>query len=236
MLFGFTSSQPESLGTTGFIPVKRLFRHPDILLVQAQAFLSIIASVAILLGLAYWRTGELGVPYRLLAAFIILVMFIVYKLLDVSGPARGRLLGLVQITKGWVVTVFIVLSVGFITKTSHEFSRLIIGSWVALSYMAQIVGLLISFQLAKIGNSHFGEPLRTLVVGSNVLAKHLVNSLNNNVWLPDQVWVWWIAALKGRTIGINLRCPGWAVRVTLLRSWMSKKFAGFTLHCHSGVP
>ena len=187
MLFGFTSSQPESLGTTGFIPVKRLFRHPDILLVQAQAFLSIIASVAILLGLAYWRTGELGVPYRMLAAFIILVMFIVYKLLDVSGPARGRLLGLVQITKGWVVTVFIVLSVGFITKTSREFSRLVIGSWVTLGYLAQVVGLLISFQLAKKGNSHFGEPLRTLVVGSNVLAKHLVNSLNKNVWLPDQV-------------------------------------------------
>ena len=71
-------------------------------MVQAQAFLSIIMSVGILLGLAYWRTGELGVQYRLLAAFIILVMFIVYKLLEVSGPARGRILGVVQITKGWV--------------------------------------------------------------------------------------------------------------------------------------
>lgn len=187
MLFGFTPSQPNSLGATGFIPVKRLFRHPDILLVQAQAFLSIIMSVAILLGLAYWRTGELGVQYRLLAVFIVLVMFIVYKLLEVSGPARGRILGIVQITKGWAVTVFIVLSVGFITKTSHEFSRLVIGSWVVLGYLAQVVGLLISFQLANKGNSHFGEPLRTLVVGSDALAKHLVDSLNRNVWLQDQV-------------------------------------------------
>ncbi len=68
-----------------------------------------------------------------------------------------------------------------------SFRELVIGSWVTLGYMAQVVGLLISFQLAKKGNSHFGEPLRTLVVGSNVLAKHLVDSLNKNVWLPDQV-------------------------------------------------
>ncbi len=187
MLYGPVSEQSKKLETTGFIPVKSLFHRPDILLVQAQVFLSIIMSVAILLGLDYWRTGELGVPYRMLAAITILVMFIVYKLLEVFSPARGRILGVVQITKGWVVTVFIVLSLGFITKTSHEFSRLVISSWIILGYVAQVAGLLISFQLAKKSNFHFGEPMRTLVVGSHLLAKHLVDSLNKNVWLPDVV-------------------------------------------------
>ena len=88
-------------------------------MLQSQTFISIMVTGAILLGLTYWRTGEFGDPYRLLTVFSSLVMLIVYKLLAVFDQSRGRLLGVVQITKGWAVTVFIVLSLGFITKTTH---------------------------------------------------------------------------------------------------------------------
>jgi putative colanic acid biosynthesis UDP-glucose lipid carrier transferase len=146
-----------------------------------------LTSGAILLGLAYWRTGELGDSYRLLAIFSSLLMFIVYRLLEVFDPSRGRARGLLQVTKGWIVTIFIALALGFITKTTQDFSRLVIGGWVAGAYLAQVAGFLFSFWLAQKRYVHFSAPLRTLVVGSEVLAKHLVGSLNKNVWLPDQV-------------------------------------------------
>ena len=183
----YTQARSETPDTADFIPVKRLFSYQGSLMLRAEIFISIMASAAILLGLAYWRTGEFGDAYRLLAVFSSLVMFIIYKLLGVFRQSRGRILEVLQITKAWAVTIFIVLSLGFITKTTHEFSRLVIGSWITVGYLVQIAGFLISFRLTQKYYIHFGETLRTLVVGSNLLAKHLVDSLNKNIWSPDLV-------------------------------------------------
>ena len=127
-------AQPATPDIIDFIPVKRLFSYQDSLMLRAEILISIMASTAILLGLAYWRTGEFGSSYRLLAVFSGLVMYIVYKLLGVFRHSRGRILEVVQITKAWAVTIFIVLSLGFISKTTHEFSRLVIVGWITLGY------------------------------------------------------------------------------------------------------
>jgi Undecaprenyl-phosphate glucose phosphotransferase len=182
-----TPAQTKAQSATGYIPLKRLFHYHDTIMLQAQLYLSVLTSVAVLLGLAYWRTGELPGPYRQLAVLSGLLVFIVYKLLGVFRQSKGRILGFVQITKAWSITVFLVLWLGFITKTSGEFSRLVIGGWIVLGFLTQVAGYLLSFRLTQKYNMHFGEPLRTLVVGSNWLAKHLVDSLNKNPWLPDTV-------------------------------------------------
>lgn len=180
-----TRSIPQQ--SIGFIPIKRLFRYHDTLMVRAQLYFSVLAAMAVLLGLAYWRTGEVGFHYRQLALLVGLLMLIVYKLLGVFRRSRGRLMDTLQLAKAWSVTVLMVLVLGFITRSSDEFSRLVIGGWAVLGFFLQLAGNLLSFQLTQRYHMHFGNPVPTLVVGSHWLAKHLVESLNKNTWLPDKV-------------------------------------------------
>jgi putative colanic acid biosynthesis UDP-glucose lipid carrier transferase len=114
-------------------------------------------------------------------------MFIVYQILGVYTKSNVRAPWFVHLLIGWAVTAFVALAVLFITKTGHEFSRLVIGGWLVLTLSAQIAGFRFSIWLAQKRNLQFGEPMRSLVVGSGALAKHLVNSVNQNVWVPDQV-------------------------------------------------
>ncbi|WP_207951989.1 undecaprenyl-phosphate glucose phosphotransferase [Pseudomaricurvus alcaniphilus] len=202
-----TSLPPIELEANGFIPVKRLFRYHDTLMVRAQLYISIVAAVVCLLGLAYWRIGEVDILYRQLAVLVALLMFIIYKLFGVFRQSRGRLLGTIQLAKAWSVTVLLVLTLGFITRTTDEFSRLVIGGWVALGFLVQMAGYLVSFRLCQRFHMHFCDPVPTLVVGSHWLAKHLVESLNKNTWLPDEVVGVVDNSYKGRDNWDNALAP-----------------------------
>lgn len=182
-----TQTRPAATNITSPIQVKRLFRQHDTLLARAQLYLSVLATTILLLGLAYWYLGDAPTQYRQLAMIAGLLTLIVYQVMGVYRQARGRIGGAIQITKAWAIVVCAVLLLVFMSKTSASFSRVVIGSWIVLGYVAQITGNLLLYGIAQKYNLHFGRPVRTLVVGSNWLAKHLVDSLNKNTWLPDTV-------------------------------------------------
>lgn len=179
--------QFPQLGPAGGIPVKRLFHYHDTLVMRAQLYLSIGFAVTVLLGLAYWRNGELGQLYRQLAILCVPILWITYKALGVFRVSRGGRFGVAKLTKGWAVAAALVLLSGFVTKTTEDFSRVVISSWLIIGYVGQLVIFLGPLLLIQKYNLRIGEPIPTLVVGSNGLARHLVTSLTNNIWLPDKV-------------------------------------------------
>lgn len=188
MDIGFTATpKPVPLNATGIIPVKQLFRRHDTLIMGLQLYLGILLTVATLLGLTWWRNGAITAPYAHLAGFTGITMWVVYTLLGVFRESSGRLRGVVQLTKGWTVTIAAILLLGFVTKSTEAYSRLAVGGWMLLAYSAQVAGFLLCCRLSERYNLHFGDPIRTVIVGSNGLARHLASSFEDNPWLPDQI-------------------------------------------------
>lgn len=181
------TARPPALGTTGIIPVKQLFRPHDTLIMGVQLYLCMMLCAATLLLLAWWRNGAITAPYAQLAGLTCVTQWVIYKLMGVFQESRGRLHGVAQLSRGWATTVMVVLVAGFATKSTEEFSRLAVGGWVLVAYAAQVTSFLVSFRLTQKYNLHYGEPIRTAVVGSHSLARHLVNSFEDNPWLPDQI-------------------------------------------------
>ncbi|WP_315983957.1 undecaprenyl-phosphate glucose phosphotransferase [Aliamphritea spongicola] len=75
----------------------------------------------------------------------------------------------------------------FCHKTSEMFSREVLLQWAVVAYLLQGINHIVLRTLYKHYKVMFAREIPTLVVGTGDLAKHLVNNLNSNNWLPDRV-------------------------------------------------
>ncbi|MGI9288681.1 MAG: undecaprenyl-phosphate glucose phosphotransferase [Pseudomonadales bacterium] len=180
----------------GPIAGRKLYRLHDTLLNHTQLHLSIFFSVVIFLGLAYyWVEGLRETDYFLLASISGLLMYIVYRFMGVYrqsegylfGRAMTRFYGLWILAKAWLVVVLLVVLYTFFTKSSTDFSRVVIAGWAVLGYLSQLGIYVVSYWLARKYFLHFCDPINTVVVGSNALAAHLVDKISGNPWLPDNI-------------------------------------------------
>jgi putative colanic acid biosysnthesis UDP-glucose lipid carrier transferase len=183
------SFPPLSSSTAAVAPYRRrsrrLLQNHDTLLQHAQIGLSMAASVIGLLILAWWRDGEIAPQYRTLGITSALIMLVIYEWRGVFRRFDGR--GLLRICNSWLLVVALVLGLAFFTKTSENFSRLVVTGWIFLGYALQAVGYQLSYHFSQKIRAQYRRPVRTIVLGSTGIAQHLVASINKNVWMPDQV-------------------------------------------------
>ena len=122
--------------------------------------------------------------YRALAVLTVLLMLVIYPLCGVyrlSNPVLDRTLKLIQ---AWALVIGAIIFIGFVTKTSAEFSREIILTWTFTGLFAQVGGYFLVWYV-QVADREKSVP--TLIVGDGQLAAHLLDHINNNPWVPDQV-------------------------------------------------
>ncbi|PSW03722.1 undecaprenyl-phosphate glucose phosphotransferase [Photobacterium lipolyticum] len=176
-------------------PNKKLYRFHDTLLVYGQLYGSILASIAIMMGCAYWNQGQVAEKYQPLAVVNGLLVYIIYQLMGVYHQSDGNLLGrrrsflfgLWVLSKAWALVVLSLVFFTFITKSSAEYSRLVLVLWATIGLLVQSGVYFLTYLISKKYLFHFREPIPTLVVGANALGEQLVNKLSNNTWLPDKI-------------------------------------------------
>ncbi|WP_051559833.1 undecaprenyl-phosphate glucose phosphotransferase [Marinobacterium jannaschii] len=166
---------------------KRLLRNHDSLTATLQLIVDqalVLASLFILLML---RSGEVQTAYQVLAVVTLLSMWFIYGAQGVYRRANGYLKGCLRISVAWLSVILFLAVLGFLTKTSAVFSRQVLVSWAILAWLLQLCAFCSISYFAKQYRERFSRNLPTLVVGTGAVACHLVKSLNQNRWLPDQV-------------------------------------------------
>jgi putative colanic acid biosynthesis UDP-glucose lipid carrier transferase len=166
---------------------KRLLQNHDNLLQHIQIGLSILISALVLFCLAWWRDGEILEHYRSFAIISGLLILMVYGWRGVFRRFSGRINTCLRLARSWLLVTALTVMAIFLTKTSDDFSRLVILGWGLAGYVAQVVAYQLTFKLSQRYRYNRKKPIRAVVLGSHWLAEHLVESITGNEWMPDRV-------------------------------------------------
>ncbi len=166
---------------------QRLLKNHDTLIQWVQHILNALVVVGSLFLLAIWRDGVLNPHYRFTAVTAVLLMLIVYHYMGVHRRFENMFGGVQHLARAWGIVVVILAWVGFITKSSADYSRQVILIWVVLAFFLQSAVFLCTYWLHGLYQRKYREKLPALIIGVGDMAEHLANSINKNIWLPDQV-------------------------------------------------
>ncbi len=169
------------------LPPRRLLRANQPTTVWLQWMVNAVAVVGLLYLLVEQRTGSFGEHYRVLAVVGVLLMMILYHTQGVFRRYSNHWLAIGRVTQMWVITCGAIIFIGFLTRTSHHYSRQVILFWFVAALVAQCAIQLAFHQLSRLWQTSLKVNLPTIVIGSGWLARHLVRSINRNVFLADRV-------------------------------------------------
>jgi putative colanic acid biosynthesis UDP-glucose lipid carrier transferase len=169
------------------LPTRRLVRPNQPLTQWLQWLVNGAVVVGLLYLLAVERAGTFSEHYRVLAATSVLLMMIVYHTLGVFRRYGNQWSGMARVAQVWLVTCTLVILLGFLTKTSHHYSRQVVLTWFAAALVAQCIIYLLFHAASRIWQISLKGNLPTIVIGSGWLARHLISSINRNVFLADQI-------------------------------------------------
>lgn len=166
---------------------KRLLQNHDTLAQWIQHILNLFVVSVTLCVLAYWRDGEIGSHYRIMLAFALLLMTIIYHVMGVFRRF-DRLEGAIKhLARAWGIVIIILGWTAFLTQASENYSRQVIVYWVFAAFFGQALLLTITYNWYKLYRKHYQQRKPALLIGTGDLAKHLAKSISGNIWLNDTV-------------------------------------------------
>ena len=168
-------------------PTQRLLRPNQPLTQWLQWLANSAAVVGLLYLLAVERSGSFGEHYRVLAVTSLLLVVIVYQTLGVFRRYSNQWSGMARIAQVWLITCGLLVLLGFLTKTSQNYSRQVVTTWFAAALVAQCMIYLVFHMTSRAWQLGLRVNLSALVIGSGWLARRLIGSINRNVFLADQV-------------------------------------------------
>ncbi|MBF0170547.1 MAG: undecaprenyl-phosphate glucose phosphotransferase [Nitrospinae bacterium] len=149
-------------------------RHP--LYRVASLVTDIAASIGALFFYAVMRDGEVHTDYVLLAIIVTLLQLAVFSSLRINSPRLTRLDLLIALVQGWFIMTLLLMLIGFATKSSDDYSRIVILSWIPSSLLLQY-GMSLLLQSALINGQRSGKKSRVLIVGSGEISRRLTHYL-----------------------------------------------------------
>ncbi len=166
---------------------RRLLQKNESIAYWFQLLLDMFLVTTLLLVLVYLRERSIGEHYRFLAVIAPLLLLVIYRSRGLYRRANSLLMGCWQLLTSWSVFLSILVLLGFLTKTSDYYSRVIFLSWAVLGFVLQCFFYVVINKFIGFMHNRFSPVMRSVVVGNGRLGCHLAAKVNHNQWLPDQV-------------------------------------------------
>lgn len=142
-----------------------------------QWLAGIIPLIGILQLLTLDKVGTINSQYQLLTVFTLLVSVPAFSLTGAYHRNDGYLRGLSRLLAGWLILLAGFTAIGFVTKTSDNFSREVILTWAVSGYLllASCYLLIQSFYRRHI--KQVQGQIRSVIIGSSGHALALADKL-----------------------------------------------------------
>lgn len=181
-----TERRPTDTLLAGAMP-HRLLRDRSTLLHWIQWAGCIGWTTGLLYALTAQFVGSRSMAYEFLAVATVMLMLVAYRWVGVFHRYSTKSSSVLRITHAWCLVLAGLLGIAFVTQTSGEYSRLLLGTWAALALVGQVAVYLGTQALSALWQRRLQVNMPALIVGSGNSARHLAESINRNPFLPDFV-------------------------------------------------
>jgi putative colanic acid biosynthesis UDP-glucose lipid carrier transferase len=145
----------------------------------------------VVLGLCWWliqrHIGALTADYSVLVFLLLCTLGLVYDAFGIYRTSASFTRKALDLLQAWSLTFFILFTLGFLTKQTETFSRLLLGQLYVFGYAAQVLLHLAVRVLFKEVLRHAHAPDKVIIVGTGRLAGYLHQRIASNEWLGQTV-------------------------------------------------
>jgi putative colanic acid biosynthesis UDP-glucose lipid carrier transferase len=172
-----------------------------------------VVVLALLFFLCWLRGVYFQREFLVLGLVTFLLMMVIFQGAQLYRPWRGaNLMGLVrQVFVVWTLVAAILVTLGYVTKTSAIFSRQVVLSWMVLAPLV-LVGLRLKVYMGLHWARERGFNSRTVVIaGAGELGKQLAKNVVDTPWLGMQLYGFFDDNLVGEKIELQPGGRGYPV-------------------------
>jgi putative colanic acid biosynthesis UDP-glucose lipid carrier transferase len=145
---------------------------------------------ATVLGIAYYlillRVGAVTAEYTIFVLLLIGAMAVIYDHYGIYRSNANFTRKAFNLFKAWTLTFAILLVIGFLSKQSVTFSRLLVGELYVAGYLAQ---LCLHYAMRAVQQRFLrrAQADQVVIVGTDRLARYLHQKISQNPWLGQEV-------------------------------------------------
>ncbi|WP_066262920.1 undecaprenyl-phosphate glucose phosphotransferase [Hydrogenophaga flava] len=168
-------------------PQRSILKRRGSISTAVQAVVDVVAVMALSLLLIQKQIGTVTPPYSVLLLLLAMVMVFAYNQFGVYRSNSSFTRKALTLFKAWSLTFGFLLVVGFVTKQTDVFSRLLLGQLFIAGYLLQVFLQYLSREIQIRVMVHAVPAENVLIVGTGKLASYLQNKISGNPWLNQKV-------------------------------------------------
>lgn len=168
-------------------PVRSILKRRGSISTAVQGVLDLLAVMGLALLLIHQQIGALTAEYSVLLLLLAIGMLFTYDQFGVYRSNGSFARKALTLFKAWSLAYVFLLAVGFATKQTDTFSRLLLGQLFVAGYLLQVLLQYISREVQTRIMNHAMPAENVLIVGTGKLARYLQHKISGNPWLNQKL-------------------------------------------------
>lgn len=168
-------------------PPRSILKRRGSVSTAVQSLLDLVAVLALALVLIRQQIGELTAEYSVLLLLLAIGMLFAYDQFGVYRSNSSFVRKALTLLKAWSLAFAFLLVVGFATKQTEAFSRLVLGQLYVAGYLVQVLLQYLSREVQIRVMARAVPAENVLIVGTGKLARYLQHKISSNPWLNHRV-------------------------------------------------
>lgn len=151
-----------------------------------RALLDGLSVAGIAYGLIIWHVGAATTEYTILVVLLLGALGLLYDAFDVYRKTASFTRKALDLFQAWTAAFAILVVLGYVTKQSDVYSRLLLAQLYAAGFLAQLTILgVISSYVRRLFDSDAVD--HAIIVGNGQLARYINQRISSNPWLGQKV-------------------------------------------------
>jgi putative colanic acid biosysnthesis UDP-glucose lipid carrier transferase len=168
-------------------PPRSILKRRGSISTAVQTVMDLVAVIGLALLLIKYQIGALTPEYSVLLLLLAMSMLFAYDQFGVYRSNSSFTRKALTLFNAWSLVFGFLLAVGFATKQTETFSRLLLGQLFGLGYLLQILLQHLSRQVQTRVMLQAMPTENVLIVGTGNLARYLQFKISGNPWLNQTV-------------------------------------------------
>lgn len=168
-------------------PNRSILKRRGSISTAVQAVVDLMAVMGLAILLIREQIGGLTAQYSVLLLLLAMGMVFAYDQFGVYRSNSSFARKALTLFKAWSLAFVFLLVVGFATKQTDAFSRVLLAQLFGAGYLLQVLLQYLSRELQTRVLRHAVPTENVLIVGSGKLARYLQHKISGNPWLNQNV-------------------------------------------------